>query len=76
MDKGELITPRNQFKEEIVRVLSRHPEGRTIYQLANALKANRQTISKYVYALTELGFVEQSEVGRAKLCFLKKRERR
>jgi len=63
------------IKEEIVKILSKHPEGMEITEISKTLRIHRHTISKYIFALSMVGILEQREVGRAKVCFLKKGKR-
>lgn len=60
----------NDVREDIIKILSKHPDGLTIQQIAETLKAHRHTISKYVFALNMAGIIDFREIGRAKLCFL------
>ncbi|MEM5869866.1 MAG: helix-turn-helix domain-containing protein [Candidatus Aenigmatarchaeota archaeon] len=62
-------------EKDILKLLEKHSEGMKILEIAKVLNIPRQTISKYVYALVVRGLVEQREVGRAKLCFLKRRKK-
>ncbi len=64
----------NNVKESIIRLLSRHPNGLTILDIAKNLDLHRHTASRYVFALQEGGHVECQESGRAKVCFLAKRK--
>lgn len=61
------------LKEDILKAIAKHSDGLTINDISKSIRANRQTVSKYVLALIAGGQVEQVEVGRAKLCFLRKR---
>ena len=65
----------NNIEEDILKLLKKHPEGMTITNISKALNIPRQTISKYVYALVSRELIEQREAGRAKVCFLKRKER-
>jgi uncharacterized membrane protein len=60
-------------EDDILKILEKHPEGIKINEMARILKAPRQTISKYVYALKIAGFVDYREFGRSKICFLIKK---
>lgn len=62
----------NGLKEDIIKLLGRNPTGMTILSISKSLHTSRHTISKYIFLLTELGIIQQHEVGRAKLCFLVK----
>jgi DNA-binding transcriptional ArsR family regulator len=65
-------------EKDIVKVLEKYPNGTKISNIAKILKASRQTVSKYVYALKTAGLVGYREEGRSKVCSLLKagRERR
>ena len=63
----------NELEKKIIDFLAKHPKGLTISDIAISLDSHRHTISKYVSVLEALNIVEQREVGRAKLCVLKKR---
>ena len=65
----------NDLKEEIIKLLAKSPAGMTILSISKALHTSRHTISKYVFHLTEVGTIECYEVGRAKLCVLKRGKR-
>ena len=62
------------LKENIVKVLSKSASGMSINDIADDLKVSRHTIAKYILVLKEMGVIDQYEVGRAKLCFLKDRK--
>ncbi|MEM5853469.1 MAG: helix-turn-helix domain-containing protein [Candidatus Aenigmatarchaeota archaeon] len=59
-------------EKDILKLLEKHSEGMKILDIAKSLNIPRQTVSKYVYALVARGLIEQREVGRAKVCFLKR----
>jgi len=63
----------NNVREKIIEVLEKHPEGLTILDIANILRINRITISKYVYGLTIEKLIQQKKIGPAKLCYLVKK---
>jgi DNA-binding IclR family transcriptional regulator len=65
----------NSIEDDILKLLEKHPEGMTITNISKALNTPRQTVSKYVYALISRELIEQREVGRAKVCFLKRRKK-
>ncbi|MEM5766022.1 MAG: winged helix-turn-helix transcriptional regulator [Candidatus Aenigmatarchaeota archaeon] len=65
----------NGIEESIVKLLEKNPNGTKIVDISKSLNIPRQTVSKYVYALVARGLIEQREVGRAKLCFLKRRKK-
>ncbi|MBI2542785.1 MAG: helix-turn-helix domain-containing protein [Candidatus Aenigmarchaeota archaeon] len=62
----------NNLKESLVRLLSKHPNGLTILDIAKNLDLHRHTASRYVFALQEAGYIECHEAGRAKMCVLKR----
>ncbi|MFH1623058.1 MAG: hypothetical protein ABIA12_00860, partial [Candidatus Aenigmatarchaeota archaeon] len=62
----------NYIRERMVELLEAHPEGMTILGVAQALKLNRNTVTKYVYELSGAGVVVQRKIGSAKLCFVPK----
>ena len=62
----------NNLKESIIRLLSKHPSGLAILDIAKNLDLHRHTASRYVFALQEAGYIECHEVGRAKFCMLKR----
>ena len=59
-------------KEILIKVLTKHPDGLSIQELAKKSNLHRHTVSKYVLALKEAGLIEQKEIGRAKVCILSK----
>jgi DNA-binding IclR family transcriptional regulator len=61
----------NNLREEILKTLSKHPEGLTIMEIAEKLGKHRHTITKYIYELTGAGQIKQREIGSAKLCYLR-----
>ncbi len=65
----------NNFREMVIELLKSHPDGLTILEIANSLKANRNTITKYIYELSGAGIISQRKVGTAKLCFFAKHVR-
>lgn len=61
-----------EIKEKIIKNLEKHPEGLTIEELSQLIKAHRQTITKYIFELTGNGTVLRRWVGPASLHYLKK----
>jgi len=61
-----------EMREKIVKILGEHPEGLTIEDLSQMIKAHRQTITKYIFELTGSGTVLRRWVGPASLHYLKK----
>jgi hypothetical protein len=62
----------NDIRERMVDLMEAHPEGMTILSIAEGLKINRNTVTKYIYELSGAGIIIQRKVGSAKLCFLAK----
>lgn len=62
-------------QKEILNLFSEYPNGLTIHEIANNLDTSRHIVSKYIFHLKEMGVIEQYELGRAKLCILKKGRR-
>ncbi len=61
----------NDIRNEIIKVLKKHPEGLTIIEIAKLIEKSRLTVSKYIYGLIKEGIVYERKVGSAKLCYLK-----
>jgi len=62
---------KNNFKENIIEILKKHPEGLTIMNISKLIDVNRITVSKYVYGLISEGLISQRKIGPAKICYLK-----
>jgi hypothetical protein len=60
----------NDIRERMVDLMEAHPEGMTILSIAEGLKINRNTVTKYIYELSGACIIIQRKVGSAKLCFL------
>lgn len=71
-NKGGIAANGTDIKEAVIQILSRFREGKTINEMAELLHLNRQTVSKYILVLIAMDLVEQKEVGRSKLCYLKR----
>ena len=63
----------NTIKEEIIKVLDKHPEGLTFSGIARMLNVHRHTLTKYIYEMKGAGVVFVRDLGTLKLCYLKKR---
>lgn len=63
---------KNTFREKIMDLLEKNPNGLTILDISNSLEANRNTITKYIYELSGAKIIIQRKIGSAKLCFLSK----
>ena len=61
----------NHFKERIVEVLRKHPEGLTTVDIAKLIGSHRHTVTKYIYQMVGEGAIYQRSIGAAKLCYLK-----
>lgn len=61
---------KNHIEEKIIKLLSGHPEGLPILEIAKLTGTHRHTIAKYIYYLARTGTVHQREVAAAKLCYL------
>lgn len=68
-----IMNDKNHVKDRIKKVLSEHPEGLTILDIAKLVGVHRHTVTKYVYHLIGSGEIYQREVGTARLCYLKER---
>jgi len=62
-----------RITEQIVEILSKHPEGLTAVDLAKLLGIHRHTVTKYIYQLIGSEEIHQRQVGPAKLCYLSKK---
>jgi len=60
------------FKEQIEKVLFRHPEGLSIVEISRFLSAHRHTITKYIHELIGSGVIHQRDLGIVKLHYLTK----
>jgi len=67
------MNDKNHIKDKIKKVLTEHPEGLSILEIARLIKAHRHTTTKYVHELIGAGILYQREVGPAKLCYLSSR---
>ncbi|MBI2547601.1 MAG: hypothetical protein HYW23_04120 [Candidatus Aenigmarchaeota archaeon] len=67
---------KNNFRERILELLKSRPDGLTILDISIQLRANRNTITKYIYELSGAGVINQRRIGVAKLCSLSKYARR
>ena len=65
----------NDTEKKILDVLSKHPEGITIIDISKKTNVHRNTISKYIFALSKTGIVKQRKVGVASLCYLEKKRK-
>jgi PAS domain S-box-containing protein len=57
----------------IIQILSDHPEGRMMKDLAQALQMNRNAMAKYMAILFQQGKVDIRHIGKAKIFTLSKR---
>ena len=65
-DNGE------KLKEQLVDILSKHPEGLTIQELSKLTGAHRQTVRSYLQWLQGADIVYQRRIGAVTLNYLKK----
>jgi predicted transcriptional regulator len=65
------ILVQNNFRDRIIKILIKHPEGLATTEIARILGSHRHTITKYIYQLVGEGVIYQRKVGTAKLCYLK-----
>lgn len=62
----------NTIKEEIIKVLNKHPEGLTFSGIARKLNVHRHTLTKYIFELKGSGIIFVRNLGTLKLCYIKK----
>ncbi|MCX6821895.1 MAG: helix-turn-helix domain-containing protein [Candidatus Aenigmarchaeota archaeon] len=65
------MTPKINAKEQIKKVLKKHPEGLMLSEIAEIVGMNRFTVTKYVHELMGNGLVFQKEAAAARMCYLK-----
>jgi len=65
------LIDKNQVKNKIKKLLSEHPEGLHILDIARHVNMHRHTVTKYIYQLIGSGEIYYREVGTARLCYLK-----
>ena len=63
----------NHFKERILKVISTHPEGLSIAEISEFVKANRHTVTKYIHELIGAEKIYQRDLGTIKLHYLPSR---
>lgn len=63
----------NQVRENVIKLLQKHPEGLHILDIARLIGSHRHTVTKYIYELTGAETIRIREIGTAKLCFLNER---
>ena len=66
-----LSKPYSNVKEDILKILKKHPEGLSIVEIEKILGVSKHTTTRYIYQLFGEGLIHQREVGTAKLCYLK-----
>jgi len=66
----------NNLRKRIIENLENHPEGLTILNIAENTGINRITVSKYIFGMVSGGLIFQRKVGPAKLCYLKRKNRK
>ena len=65
------MTLRKNAKEQIVKILRKHPEGLMLIEIAKLTRMNRLTATKYVHELIGSGSIIQRRIAAAKVCYLK-----
>jgi predicted transcriptional regulator len=60
------------IKDKIAKILSKHPEGLTLNQIAKEVGIHRSNITKYVYELKGNSTILIRDLKLLKLCYLKK----
>ena len=68
LDKFQVIA--DATRRQILQLLSK--EGQTINAIANNFDISRPAISKHIKILNENGFISIQEMGRERICHLKK----
>jgi ribosomal protein S24E len=63
---------KEEIKQKIIEVLSKHSEGTTIVDISKEIGVHRNTVSKYIYGLVMAGKVDQRRIGVVSLCYLKR----
>lgn len=63
----------NHFKERIIKVLSKHPEGLSIAEISQLIDADRHTVAKYIHELIGGEKIYQRDLGTIKLHYLPSR---
>jgi predicted transcriptional regulator len=63
---------KRDVKRDILKALSKHPEGLTITETADIVSINYMTTSKYMAILEAAGLIIFRQVGMAKLFTIKK----
>ena len=58
-------------REDIIKILEKHPEGLTVKALSNKIGVSRQTVVKYIFELKGSGIIYRRRVGSATLHYLK-----
>lgn len=61
------MQPERDIPERVLRTLKFRPKGMTITEIAKALGANRNTVSKHLEVLLAAGRVEARSVGNARV---------
>ena len=61
------------IKGEILSFIKKHPMGVSIGEISEGLKKHRVTVTKYIFGLEGEGKIIIRNVGKAKLCYPKKK---
>ncbi len=69
LEKISHNTSQNKFEKKILNYLKINPSGSTITDIANGLKASRNTISKYIKTLEKKEEIHKRKIGKYIICF-------
>ena len=61
----------DDLKKRIIKIVTKHPEGLTIQDLAKILGIHRQTVTKYILFLEGAETIYRRRIGSATLHYLK-----
>ena len=67
----DYMTQRKNAKEQIVKILRKHPEGLMLIEIAKLTGMNRLTVAKYIHELIGKRSVFQRRVAAARVCYLR-----
>jgi predicted transcriptional regulator len=59
-----------KLKEDIIKVIKKHPEGLTATEISKVLGYHRHTITKYILVLEAVGIIYRRRVGSATLHYI------
>ena len=61
---------KNGFRDKILGLLSKNPQGLTITSIAKQIGAHRHTARKYIEIMNYEGLIEIRDLRTLKLCYL------